>query len=190
MTIARMTAVARWSVIATFAVSLAGCSLAPGASPDASQVSVTPVVATPATTTLAASDKAATPAASAPPVPIVGEPPIATLIVEGGDPVAGQLGTYTWDGGGSDSPWLPGAPIAAATGEVLRMTLSPDISVADWSAVIAPAANGDERGALNVGAGPGPIQIVAPAPGAWTLAVTVRAEDRDSATWFWRLDVP
>ena len=176
MTIARMTAVARWSVIATFVVGQAACSSAPGASTDPSPVTVTPVVATPAP--------------SATPVPIVRSPPIGTLTGEGGDPVAGQLGTYTWDGGGSDSPWLPGAPIAAARGEVLRMTLLPDITVADWSAVIAPAANGDERGALNVGAGPGPIQIVAPAPGAWTLAVTVRGEGRGSATWFWRLDVP
>ena len=38
------------------------------------------------------------------------EPPAATLAVEGGDPVAGQLGSFTWNGGGSDSPWLPGAP--------------------------------------------------------------------------------
>ena len=36
------------------------------------------------------------------------EPPAATLAAEGGDPVAGQLGSYTWAGGGSDSPWLPG----------------------------------------------------------------------------------
>src|SRR3954452_7640141 len=40
-------------------------------------------------------------------------PPEATLAVEGGDPVAGKLGTYIWADGGSDSPWLPGAPIKA-----------------------------------------------------------------------------
>ena len=40
------------------------------------------------------------------------DPPVASIGVEGGDPVVGQLGTYAWAGGGSSSPWLPGAPIA------------------------------------------------------------------------------
>ena len=35
------------------------------------------------------------------------EPPAASIAVEGGDPVTGQLGTFTWGDGGSDSPWLP-----------------------------------------------------------------------------------
>ena len=50
------------------------------------------------------------------------EPPAASLAVEGGDPVTGQLGTFTWGDGGSDSPWLPGAPIAVGTGEQLTVT--------------------------------------------------------------------
>jgi hypothetical protein len=52
------------------------------------------------------------------------EPPAATLAVEGGDPVTGQLGTFTWGDGGSDSPWLPGSPIAVGTGEQLTVTIA------------------------------------------------------------------
>ena len=52
------------------------------------------------------------------------EPPAAALAVEGGDPVTGQLGTFTWGDGGSDSPWLPGAPIAVGTGEQLTVSIA------------------------------------------------------------------
>ena len=45
------------------------------------------------------------------------EPPVASLAAEGGDPVAGSLGSFTWGDGGSDSPWLAGAPITAGSGE-------------------------------------------------------------------------
>lgn len=118
-------------------------------------------------------------------------PPDAVLSVEGGDPVEGQLGTYVWAGGGSDSPWLPGSPVAAATGEVLSLTLSPDLDVSAWSAVLAPASSPDGSGRLEAGGGTGPgtVTIQTPDPGAWTLAVTIRFGDLGSATWFWRLDV-
>jgi hypothetical protein len=118
-------------------------------------------------------------------------PPDAALAVEGGDPVEGQLGTYLWAGGGSDSPWLPGAPIAAATGEVLLLTLSPDLAASEWSAVLAPASSPDGSGRFEAGAGtgPGPVTIQTPDAGAWTLALTIRFGDLGSATWFWRLDV-
>ena len=36
--------------------------------------------------------------------PSTSEPPAASLSVEGGDPVVGQLGSFTWNGGGSDGP--------------------------------------------------------------------------------------
>ena len=52
------------------------------------------------------------------------EPPAASLAVEGGDPVTGQLGTFTWGDGGSDSPWLPGSPIAVGTGERLTVSIA------------------------------------------------------------------
>ena len=50
-------------------------------------------------------------------------PPDATLAADGGDGVAGQLGSYTWRGAGSDSPWLPGTPIAVGAGEPLTVRI-------------------------------------------------------------------
>ena len=64
----------------------------------------------------------AAPSPSATASPSATEPPAATLAVEGGDPVTGQLGTFTWGDGGSDSPWLPGSPIAVGTGEHLTVS--------------------------------------------------------------------
>lgn len=188
--------VARWitaSILFAAVAGLAGgCSVAAPASPATSPSAASPSPAAVATDAGAPSPSPTTPpsVASAEPSPAVDGPPTALLRVDGGDPVAGQLGTYTWDGGGSDSPWLPGAPIAAATGEILTMTLPPDMMVTDWSAVIAPAANGDETGAIEAGAGSGPVEVTAPAAGTWTLAITVRAGERGAATWFWRLEIP
>ena len=52
-----------------------------------------------------------------------GAPPAATLAADGGDPAVGQLGSYTWLDGGSDSPWLPGTPLTVGAGEPLTVTI-------------------------------------------------------------------
>jgi hypothetical protein len=171
---------------------VAGCVAPPAASPsDASAPSVTiaPIPSTPpaAATT---DPPTPTPAPAGTARPGIEVPPLADLAVDGGDPVAGQLGTYIWGSGGSDSPWLPGAPIRAATGEVLTVSLEPDLRVSGWSALLAPAAAGDGTGATPVGAGAGPLDVTAPGSGTWTLAVTIDVGDRGTATWFWRLEVP
>lgn len=119
----------------------------------------------------------------------IATPPPARLNVDGGDPVPGQLGTYTWADGGSDSPWLPGAPITAGTGETLSVTLPPDVVLSGWSAVLAPAANTGGEGAIQVGSGPAAMDVVAPAAGAWTLAVTIEFGDLGRATYFWLLEI-
>ena len=67
------------------------------------------------------------PSASPPATPRIGDPPVAVAPVEGGDPVVGQLGTYSWAGGGSASPWLPGAPIAVGAEEPLIVTVAPAV---------------------------------------------------------------
>ena len=78
------------------------------------------------------------PAASALATPRVGDPPVASLRVEGGDPVVGQLGTYSWAGGGSSSPWLPGAPIAVGAEETLIVTMDQPFIVTAWTAQARP----------------------------------------------------
>ena len=121
--------------------------------------------------------------------PQVGDPPIGSIQVEGGDPVVGQLGTYSWAGGGSSSPWLPGAPIAVGAQETLQVTVEPGTVVTDWTARIAPADDQDGAQAAVIASGVGAPVLGAPKRGSWTLAVTVTYGELGSATYAWRLDV-
>ena len=118
------------------------------------------------------------------------EPPAATLAVEGGDPVAGQLGSFTWNEGGSDSPWLPGTPVDVGAGEVLTVTIADGVAVDDWSARRVPAGTTDGVGAVRLGGGPAPVTFDAPAPGSWSVQVLVRfAGGLGSAAYYWQLTV-
>ena len=101
--------------VAILAALVLGCAPTAGpsggvtvaATPDGTASAATPAdTATPATSEPSPADG---PSAT---VPGRDSPPEALLAAEGGDPVAGQLGTYVWFESGSDSPWLPGAPLA------------------------------------------------------------------------------
>jgi len=116
-------------------------------------------------------------------------PPDASLAAEGGDPVVGQLGSFTWDGGGSDSPWLPGTPVAVGAGEPLSVSLADGTPIASWTAVRAPVGSASGAGAVAAGEGSGTIAFAVAVPGRWTVAVSIRFGGGDAATWFWQLDV-
>jgi hypothetical protein len=116
-------------------------------------------------------------------------PPDASLSAEGGDPVVGQLGSFTWGNGGSDSPWLPGAPIAVGAGEPLAVTLGDATPIGTWSAVRAPADSKTGAGATDAGEGSGVIAFTIDRPGRWTVAVTIGFLAGGSATWYWQLEV-
>ncbi len=117
-------------------------------------------------------------------------PPTASLAAEGGDPVVGQLGTFTWGDGGSDSPWLPGAPVAVGSREPLTVTLADGPPVSGWTARRVRAGATSPAGAVAVGSGSGPIAFDAPATGSWTVEVAVTfADGLGSAAYFWRLDI-
>jgi len=126
-----------------------------------------------------------------PPAPSLAEPPAATLAAEGGDPVAGSIGSFTWGDGGSDSPWLPGAQITVGAGEPLTLTLAGDVPVTDWAVKRVPAGTADGAGSVAVGAGSAaPITFMAPGPGAWSVQVVVTfGEDLGSAAYYWELNV-
>lgn len=117
------------------------------------------------------------------------QPPIAVLTYPGGQPTAGDLGSYAFRGVGSDSPWLPGEPIAVppagALGEVF---LSEPLRVASWWARVAPAGRAPKPGELReIGAGDRPIAFELPA-GGWTLQLSVQFGDGiGDATWYWLL---
>jgi hypothetical protein len=183
--------------IALFCVACGGTGSATNAllspSPGAVTTAVTTIEpATRPTTTAATATSTATstaPAVAASP-PVAAEPPSAALSVEGGDPVDGQLGSYTWAGGGSDSPWLPGAPVHAGSGEPLTLAVSGGIGIAGWSARRAPVGSTDGTGAIPLGAGVGSVAFDAPTAGSWSVQVAIRfAGDLGSATYYWRLDV-
>jgi hypothetical protein len=122
--------------------------------------------------------------------PLGAEPPAATLAVEGGDPVTGQLGTFTWGDGGSDSPWLPGSPISVGTGERLTVTIGDGVGVATWSAKRVAAGTTDGSGASGLGTGGPPIAFDAPGAGSWSVQVTTDFDDGlGSASYYWLVTV-
>jgi hypothetical protein len=139
---------------------------------------------------------AASPPPGTAPIPVASpsipsaEPPPATLAAEGGDGVAGQLGSFTWNGGGSDSPWLPGTPVDVGAGEPLTVTVADGVAVSDWSARRVPAGSANGIGAVALGGGPAPVTFRAPGPGSWSVQVLVRfADELGSASYYWQLTV-
>lgn len=145
----------------------------------------------PGTSTSAA--PATSPATTDGPSPTVAgrdAPPDALLAAEGGDPVAGQLGTFVWFETGSEAPWLPGAPIAVGAGEPLTVSLVPDGHIRAWSARYVPANAAGPDGATSLGEGAGDPAFAAPGPGSWTVEVFVEfAPAVGNAHYFWRLEV-
>ncbi len=140
-----------------------------------------------------ASPQAASPSIEPGPSPSVAgrdAPPDAVLSAEGGDPVTGQLGTYIWHDSGSDSPWLPGAPITVGAGEPLTLKVIPDGDISTWRAryVLADAAG--PGGAKTLGEGADDPAFDAPGAGDWTVEVAVEfAGGVGTASYFWRLKV-
>jgi len=180
-------------VLAIAVLLVAGCTTGATGSPGGSAIAIPPSLA-PATpvASASASAAAATPAASPATAPVViGEaPPAATLAAEGGDPVSAQLGTYTWAGTGSDSPWLPGAPIAVGQGEPLTVRLDPPTPIDAWAARVAPSTATDPSGATSLGGGSGAPAFAAPDAGSWTVEVALTfADGVGRASYFWRLEV-
>jgi hypothetical protein len=114
----------------------------------------------------------------------------AALAVEGGDPVDGQLGSYVWGDGGSDSPWLHGAPITVGAREPLSVALRPEQPIASWSTRFVPATADGPEGATTLGQSSGQPRFAAPAPGSWIVEVHVVFTDAaGNASYFWQLTV-
>ena len=180
-------------------VVLASCSAAPPTAvptPSATSAPASPPagsgsVAGTSTATPGPERPAATPSATATPATATPDtaPPDASLAAEGGDAVTGQLGSYTWAGGGSDSPWLPGSPVTVGAREPLSVALAEGPAVSRWSARRAPGTT-NPAGAVALGSGSGRIAFGAPAAGTWTVEVSVTfAGELGSATYYWRLKV-
>lgn len=168
----------------------AGCSR-PGASPAGSEASPTTAAwwSAPALPTIDPS-VAALPSEPLVTEPAMAQPPAASIAVEGGDPVVGQLGSFTWQDSGSDGPWLAGNPIHVGSGERLRLAFAEPVRLADWTVSRAPAgANGSETIGLAEGSG-GPVTFDPPPAGSWSVNVNVWfADNLGSAAYYWLIEV-
>lgn len=124
------------------------------------------------------------------PVPGVEAPPDAWMQVEGGDPVTGELGSYTWGSTGSAAPWLRGAPISVGVGERLELALDPFLEIESWSTRFVPYENDAPTGAVSLGSGVGDPGFPAPPAGTWTVEVTVVfADGQGDARYAWAVRV-
>lgn len=180
----------RWIAgIAMFAMLVAACS-STGANPSAS-VDPTAPARSPTGSIPAGTEQPTAAGIGSPVTSAAAGPPTASLGAEGGDRVVGQLGSFTWKGAGSDSPWLPGSPIRVGSGEPLTVTITGSPSIGSWTARRIPAGATDGNGAIAMGSGEGdPIGFLAPDSGRWSIVVDVRfAAGSDAAAYSWLLDV-
>lgn len=126
------------------------------------------------------------------PEPTLEPPPGASLAVEGGDPVDGEQGSWSWRGAASDAPWLPGFPIHVGANERLTFNLRGAVPIDTWQAArVPPSAVPGGDGAIGMAEGAGPtVAFNAPPKGRWSLAVTVRFGDNlGDATYYWAVSV-
>lgn len=118
-------------------------------------------------------------------------PPVASMAVEGGDPVVGALGSYTWRSAGSDAPWLRGSPIHVGHGEELELALSLPVAIATWTAGRTTPGSLDGSGAIGLAEGRGGLpRFFAPPPGTWSVQVVIWfAANQGSAAYYWLVEV-
>ena len=122
----------------------------------------------------------------------------ATLAAEG-EEVVGRLGSYTLDGTGSDTPWLPFDVLPMVT---LKPDSRPEIRfdyigpVTTWAASIAAEDDRLANQATQLADGheaPGAASVTLPPipPGRWVLAVSLeRSDGRGGGMIYWAITVP
>ena len=121
----------------------------------------------------------------------VPQPPAASLAVEGGDAVVGELGSFTWQNSGSDGPWLDGNPIRIGTGESLALTLGEPVGIESWTASFVPQSDPAIATPVGLGEGSGePVAFAAPPAGTWSVNVNVWfVGNLGSASYYWLVEV-
>jgi hypothetical protein len=182
----------RWLAAATLVVALAAglaaCS-AGGRSTPAATVAAPASAAAESTPSLHSTPRSTPPRPGATEVP---GPPVATLVGARPEPVAGELGTFTWDGLGSDAPWIvPPHAVPVTAGAALAVTTDPTIVPARWTARWARVVDGSAGDPVTVTAGTGAtLTVAAPhAAGAWGLQVEITFAEGRSGAWYWSITV-
>jgi len=128
------------------------------------------------------------PSVSPPPASVGSLPPDAALLVPDGDPVVGQLGAYVWREAGSDSPWLPGAPVSVVPTRSLRFAMSADVPVDGWTARYARTGDPFPGGPLALANGSATLEVDPPPSGTWTVVLHVRfGAGLGDAAYYWRV---
>jgi hypothetical protein len=180
------------------AVLVAGCAgggfslTSPPTVAPASPATLAPIIRPlPAITPVPAVSPAPSTTATVTPAEMPG-PPSAALTPVGADAIAGELGSFTWQGIGSDAPWLvPLAAEAVQDAGPYTVTFVPPLLAEAWTARWAPVvdgAAGDVAGSEQ--GGDGPLVLDGPVgPGTWSLQVAARFAGGDRGTYYWRLEV-
>jgi hypothetical protein len=184
---------ARWWVAAgALVVAVAACS-GPARSPAAGSgtPAATPTKA-PATPAPSPADAPSPTAGETPEPGDATEPPPALLVGTDAGPVAGDLGTFSWDGLVSDSPWIvQRSGDAVPSGARLRVRFGDSQDQTRWIARWAPVRHGEAGTPQTAGSGDdGRIVIEAPGEaGPWSLQLEARFGDGRRAVWYWRVAV-
>lgn len=172
------------------AAALAACSaggLPASQSPGATSAQPT----TPTVTTTPTATPGATPETTPRPTEVPG-PPVALLVGGRGGPATGELGTFFWDGLGSDSPWIvPSGSVTAAPAAALGVVTDPAIAPERWTASWAPLVDGKASTPRAATDGSGAVvALEAPGePGSWGLLVELRFAGGQRAAWYWSVGV-
>ena len=181
-----------WAAVWALVVAVAACS-GPAGSPAAGTGTAAAPPTEEAATPAASPNEAPSATAEQTPEPdATTEPPVALLVGTDAGPVAGDLGTFTWDGLVSDSPWIvQRSGDAVPSGARLRVRFGDSLDQARWIARWAPVRHGEAGTPQSAGSGDdGRIVVEAPGEaGPWSLQLEARFGDERRAVWYWRVAV-
>jgi hypothetical protein len=185
------------TVVAAVAVVLGACSA--GGQPTAGATAGTPATGAGPTHLAASAGATEAPGAqtttSAAPTPRPTEvpgPPRAYIAGGSDGVVPGEIGAFTWDGLGSDAPWIvPSGSLPVVAGVPITVTLDPALAPERWAARWAPVVAGSAGDPAAVQSGTdAAIEVALPvAPGTWGLQVEVTFAEGRRAAWYWSIDV-
>lgn len=143
-----------------------------------------------------ATPSTAPPAATGEPTPsptpvVLASPPAAMVAGLASGAADGTLGTFTWDGAGTDAPWIvPADAGRASPGAALGVVFEPAVDAASWTARWAPVTGSGPGDVASGVDGVGPVAVTAPdETGAWGLQLEASFGQGRSGTWYWRLEV-
>ena len=166
-------------------------AMAPGACTSAG--GPTPAAAVGARATVAGPDAVATTSAAPTPRPTeVPGPPGASIAGGSAGIVPGELGAFSWDGLGSDAPWIvPPRSVRISAAAPITVTLDPALAPERWAARWAPVVARSAGDPATVQSGTdAAIKVAAPvAPGTWGLQVEITFAEGRQAAWYWSIDV-